>query len=369
MDDLIYKIALAAMRGITPAMASELTARLGSEEMFFRASTSQVSAVMGFRNRHMDDAYRQKLLSEAQREAAFVRDNSIKAIYYTDPDYPALLAQCEDAPLMVYTLGSASLNPQQSISIVGTRHITPYGLDFTDKLVKGLAERVKGGVTVVSGLAYGVDVAAHKAAVKCGLPTIGVLAHGLNTIYPAAHRSMAADMVRNGGALLTDYRSCDAIHKGNFLARNRIVAGMTHCTLVVESARKGGAMVTARIATGYCRDVFALPGRVSDTYSQGCNHLITLCVAKLIQDVDDLITDMNWPQNEVRTEQLSLFDDLGDEELAVIQYLSDHGDSQINKLSVELDIPVGRLSSMLIDLEFKGLVAAMPGGTYRKTNP
>ena len=251
-DTLVYRIAFASLRGINAVMARELMARLGSEEEFFRASRSQLAAIMGFRNRLMEPDYRHKMVEDARREADFISANSINAVYYTDESYPDLLANCDDAPLMLYSLGDADLSPRYSIAVVGTRHATPYGLDFTDRLVKGLAERVNGEVTVLSGLAYGVDVAAHKAAMRYGLPTIGVLAHGLNTIYPAVHRAVAADMVRQGGALVTDYRSIDAVHKGNFLARNRIVAGMSHCLIVVESARKGGAMVTAKIASGYC---------------------------------------------------------------------------------------------------------------------
>lgn len=368
---LVYKIAFASLRGINAVMARELMARLGCEEEFFRASGSRLAAIMGFRNRFMEQEYRGKILDEARREYDFVCANSITPVYYTDSNYPTLLSDCDDAPLMLYTLGSADLNHQHTIAVVGTRNVTPYGLDFTDKLVKGLAERVQGGATVVSGLAYGVDVAAHKAALRYGLPTIGVLAHGLNTIYPATHRSVAADMVRQGGGLVTDYRSVDTIHKGNFLARNRIVAGMSHCLIVVESARKGGAMVTAKIASGYCRDVFALPGRTSDTYSQGCNRLITLCVAKLVQDVDDLIEDMNWPcvKPEKQNSQMSLFNTLTPDQTAVVQYLATHTEAQINRLSVELDIPVGRLMSALIELEFQGLVLAYPGGSYRKAQP
>lgn len=371
-DTLVYRIAFASLRGINAVMARELMARLGSEEEFFRASRSQLAAIMGFRNRLMEPDYRHKMVEDARREADFISANSINAVYYTDESYPDLLANCDDAPLMLYSLGDADLSPRYSIAVVGTRHATPYGLDFTDRLVKGLAERVNGEVTVLSGLAYGVDVAAHKAAMRYGLPTIGVLAHGLNTIYPAVHRAVAADMVRQGGALVTDYRSIDAVHKGNFLARNRIVAGMSHCLIVVESARKGGAMVTAKIASGYCRDVFALPGRISDTYSKGCNRLITLCVAKLVQDVDDIIEDMNWPLKEQRVNadaQQSLFPSLSPDQEAVARYLGEHGEAQLNRLSVELDIPVGRLMSALIELEFQGLVTAFPGGTYRKAVP
>lgn len=370
-EQLTYRIAFASLRGVSTVFATEVLNRLGSEEAFFRATPSQLGAVLGSRNKLMDSAYRQRLLDEARREADFVSANGIRPIYYTDKDYPQLMTRCEDAPLLLYALGGASLNAPHTLSIVGTRHITPYGLEFTDRLVKGLADKVEGGVTVVSGLAYGVDVAAHKAALRYGLPTIGVLAHGLNTIYPAVHRSVAADIVRQGGALVTDYRSTDAVHKGNFLARNRIVAGMSHCTLVVESARKGGAMVTAKIASGYSRDVFALPGRTSDVYSQGCNKLISLCVAKLVQDADELIADMRWPvvRKDASAEQQVLFDPLPPDQKAVAQYLNHHGEAQLNKLSVELDIPVGRLMSALIDLEFRGMVTAYPGGTYRRSAP
>lgn len=368
--ELTYHIAFASLRGINRHMATELLNRIGSERLFFETSQKQLSAIMGFNNKLFDPEYRTSVLEQAIKETEFVTGHSIRALYYTDSGYPALLTECDDAPLMLYTLGPADMNNGISISIVGTRHATPYGLDFTDKLIEGLAQKVNSPITIVSGLAYGIDVAAHKAALRNGLPTIGVLAHGLNTIYPAAHRSIAADIVRNGGALISDYRSCDTVHRSNFIARNRIVAGMCHCLIVVESASKGGAMITARIASGYNRDVFALPGRNTDLYSQGCNRLITLCVAALIQNADELIDAMQWPvKKSDKTSQQTLFTDMSPDEEVVAHYLHARGEAQLNRMSVDLNISIGRLMAALIELEFKGLAIAYPGGCYRPAKP
>jgi len=363
---LTYRIAFASLRGINATMATELMARFGSEEVFFKATERQLSSAMGFKNRLMEREYRNNILEQARREEEFVRTNNINTLYYTDTRYPQRLSHCDDAPLMLYSLGNINYNSGFTVSVVGTRHATPYGIEFTDRLIKKLSETVDGNLTVISGLAYGVDVAAHKSALRHGIPTVGVLAHGLNTIYPAVHRNIAADMIRKDGGLITDYRSCDPVHKSNFLARNRIVAGLCDCLVVVESALKGGAMVTAKIAAGYNRDVFALPGRNTDFYSQGCNKLITLCVAGLIQDADDLIDAMRWPVlDNKNTEQPSLFAELSPEEKAAAHYIAEQGEAQLNRMSIDLNIPVGRLMSTLIELEFKGIITAYPGGNYR----
>ncbi len=222
---------------------------------------------------------------------------------------------------------------------------------------------------IVSGLAYGIDVAAHLAAISAGLPTVGVLAHGLNTIYPASHRDIAARMIRSGGMLLTDYRSSDNIHKGNFLARNRIIAGLCDCVVVVESDTHGGSLVTARLASAYSRDVFALPGRTSDRYSRGCNHLISSCIASLLTSYDELIDSMRWRRRVSEGEQGELFSDtppgLSPEEQAIIDIITTRGDATINELTASIDIPTPRLMGMLVDMEFRSLIAAIPGGRYR----
>lgn len=362
---LSLRIAFSQLRGINLMLAEEILARIGSEEAFFEASDRQLAAVMGFSNRIFDRSYRDGLLKTGEMEADFTKAGNVGCIYFTDPEYPSRLHDCPDAPLMLYSAGDCPLNDVLTVGIVGTRHATPYGADFCRKLVEGLASKVNATVVVISGLAYGIDIAAHRAALECGLPTVAVLAHGLNTIYPASHRNTAVDIVRHGGMLLTDYMSRTPVHKGNFLARNRIVAGLSDCLVVVESAEKGGAMVTARIASDYDRDVFALPGRTSDLYSAGCNSLIRRNVASLIGSADDLIDAMRWPLRQESGEQASLFPETDPEEQRIMDYLREKGEAQINRLSVDLNIPVGRLTGMLIEMEFKGLVLPFPGAKYR----
>lgn len=364
-SQLCYRIAFASLRGMNHALASEILGRVGSEQVFFDSTERQLSALMGFCNRLFDAAYRSGLLEKARKEVDFVLMNGIKAVYFTDDAYPVRLREAADAPLLVYMLGQTDLNRGRFLSIVGTRHATPYGIDFVNRLVEELSERMAEPLTVVSGLASGIDAAAHKASLRRGVPTVGVLAHGLNMIYPAAHRSLAADMVHSGGALLTEYMSSDAINKGNFPARNRIVAAMSDAVVVAESAVKGGALITARLASGYDRDVFALPGRTSDRYSAGCNRLIFSNVAALAENADDVLRLMGWPAKSQEAVQKTLFVELSDGERAVMDYLAEHGEAQVNLLSVAVNIGIGRLMSTLVDLEFKGLVVPYPGGKYR----
>lgn len=364
-DPIVYRMAFAALKGINSALAQEILDRTGSEEAFFNASASQLGAMLGYGIKILDDTYRAQLLEKAAREADFVAAHNIATLYFTESDYPARLTDCEDSPLMLYGAGRCGLNDRLSVGIVGTRHATPYGLDFTERLVRGLAESLEEPPVIVSGLAFGIDIAAHRAALKYGLPTVAVLAHGLNTIYPAQHRQTAAQIVRSGGMLLTDYTSADAVHKGNFIARNRIVAGMCDCLVVAESAEKGGALITARLAADYNRDVFALPGRTSDRYSAGCNHLIATSTAALVTGADDLIAAMGWKKKETQSVQKELFESLSEEEQAVVDYLTLHGDAQINQLTVALNQSAGKLMGLLIDMEFKGLVIAFPGARYR----
>lgn len=364
-DTLIYKMAFASLRGMNRALAGELLARTGSERAFFEMSERQLGAVMGFGNRLFGEPYRSAVLEQARRESDFVEASGIRALYFDDDDFPVRLADCDDAPLLLYTLGGCDLNRGHMVAVVGTRHATPYGIDFVNRLVADLSQRLAEPLTVVSGLALGIDAAAHAASLKCGVPTVGVLGHGLNMIYPAQHRSLAADMVRSGGMLVSEYRSTDAVFKGNFVARNRIVAGLCDCIVVAESARKGGALITANIASGYNRDVFALPGRTSDRYSEGCNKLIASNVAALVRDADDVARAMNWTLREQTASQRLLFPELTEEERAVVEYLTRHGEARLNQLTVAMNQGVGRMMSLLIDMEFKGLLLAYPGGKYR----
>lgn len=362
---LLYRIAFASLRGITPRLAREILGRCGNEEEFFRLPESVLATMAGFRNRLFDEAYRNDLLDKARREVQFIESNSIRPLYFTDPEYPQRLLLCDDAPLMIFTLGTCDLNSRKTISVVGTRHATVYGLELTRRIIAGLAEKMEQPPVVVSGLAFGIDVAAHKAALDAGIPTAAVLAHGLNTLYPAAHRNVAARMVREGGLLITDYRSSDAIHRGNFLARNRIVAGLADCLLVTESAAKGGALVTAHLASGYGRDVMAVPGRAGDRYSEGCNTLIARQTAQLVTSADDIMAAMNWPARIKEGEQGSLFAEFTPEEEAVIETLRRHDGAQFGMILAETAMSTARLMGLLVDMEFKGYILALPGGQYR----
>lgn len=361
----IARIAFASLRGINRALGLEILARIQSEEAFFEATERQLSSIMGFNNKIFSRDYRNELIEAAKKEYEFIESRKIRTLYFTDEDYPTRLAECTDAPLILYTIGNCDMNECHTIGIVGTRHATPYGIEFTKKLVRDLSETVDGKIVIVSGLAYGIDIAAHRAALQSGCQTAAILAHGLNTIYPSAHRNTAVEIVKSGGILMTDYKSSEVIHKGNFLARNRIVAGLCDGLVVVESAEKGGALVTARLACDYDRDVFALPGRINDTYSAGCNKLISNNQANLITCADDLINNLNWKRKEKINEQKELFEQLNADEETVITYLQDRGEGQINQMSIDLNMNIGKLTSVLIELEFKGLAVPYPGAKYR----
>jgi DNA processing protein len=249
------------------------------------------------------------------------------------------------------------------IAIVGTRHATAYGVEFVNRLVKNLAEQLD-DLVIVSGLAYGIDIAAHRAALTEGVPTAAVLAHGLNTIYPADHRSAAKRIIGEGGMLITEYKSSSATHKGNFLARNRIVAGLCDAVIVVESDSRGGAMSTARIADAYNREVMAVPGRVSDTYSRGCNELIANRTASIIRDAEDVMNIMGWSAKPKAGTQKEMFADITPTEQKIIDYISANPDATVNEICVGLSMPYSQLSSELFEMEMKDQIIVLPGGKY-----
>ncbi|WP_295731045.1 DNA-processing protein DprA [uncultured Muribaculum sp.] len=367
-NNTAYRIAFSRIKGINPSVAARILEHIGTEKEFFTLPAREIGTCLPqLPPALIADSYRRGLLDTAREEQEFMEKSHIRALYFTDDGYPARLAECEDAPLLLYTLGDTGLNAARMVSIVGTRRSTPYGMAFVENLVAELAEKLGPGTVIVSGLAYGIDVTAHRAALKAGLPTVAVLAHGLNTLYPAAHRSVAADMLRAGGMLLTEYASKDPLHKGNFIARNRIVAGVADCVVVAESARRGGALATASLAMSYSRDVMALPGRISDTYSQGCNDLIARNQAALITCADELIAAMGWQPIAARADAetqpaLSL---LTPDEERIVDYLHEQGEGSLNKMCVDLSIPVAQLTGLLMSLEFGGHIITYPGAKYR----
>ncbi len=360
-----YQIAFASIRGMTASLGRELLRLCGSEREFFTMSESQLRYLTQSRARIYSDEYRTRTLKNAAIEAEFVERNCISTLYFTTDNFPQRLADCDDAPAMLYSIGDLDLNSSRMVAIVGTRHATSYGVDFTRRLVEDLSERLD-NVVIVSGLAYGIDIAAHRAALRAGVPTVAVMATAMNSIYPADHRRDATEIVNSGGLLLTEYGHLEPIHKGNFVARNRIVAGLCDCLVVAESATKGGALITANLAAGYNRDVLALPGRISDTYSGGCNRLIGAGMAGLITCADDLCQAMNWDARPTRSAAPSLPMPLNNDEAAIVNFLEHNDDVSLSALTAATGFGVSKLMSMLIDMEFRGLVLSMPGGRYRR---
>lgn len=307
-------------------------------------------------------------LRQAEKEMAFIRKYDISAIPFCSERYPQRLKECVDAPVIVFYKGTTELNCLHAVSVVGTRKSTVYSDDLLHNFfidMKALCP----DVLVVSGLAYGVDVTAHKEALDNGMDTVAVLAHGLDTIYPSIHRDIANRMVRQGG-LLTEYTSGTTAEKMNFVRRNRIIAGLTDATVVVESAEKGGALITAGIAGSYGRDVFAFPGDVTRPYSQGCNNLIRDNKAALITSADDFVKAMRWEGYAALREakekgvEVSLFPSLDEEEQKIVKALEEINDLQINTIVVRTGIPVGKLSAKLLSLEMKGVTRSLAGGVY-----
>lgn len=365
--ELLHKIAFSSIRGMNLTLARELLRLAGSEKEFFDMPESRLRYLTQSKARIYSADYRARALEEAAAEISFLESNKISALYFTDPRYPRRLLECEDAPAVIYTCGSLDLNELRMVGIVGTRHATPYGIEFTRRLVADLAEKV-GNVAIVSGLAYGIDIAAHRAALAAGVPTIGVMATGLNNIYPADHRADARRIVSDGGLLITEYGHRTPVHKGNFVARNRIIAGLCDCIVIAESAEKGGALITANLAAGYNRDVFALPGRVSDPYSAGCNRLIANSAATLIRNVDDLCRNQGWPLNapDEIPDSPQLPIELNSDEAQIVDFLTMNPDAGLQQLTAATGFTVSKLMSLLIDMEFRGLVLALPGGRYQR---
>lgn len=365
MPDQIYKIAFSRLKGIHPAAARELLARVQSEEEFFHLPPRELADRLGANSAIASEQIRQSLLREAESEADFISRHEVNTIYFTDPRYPQRLLEASDAPLMLYTLGETDLNPQHVVSIVGTRNCTTYAHSFIHRLVEELNDSLD-SLMIVSGLASGCDSLAHRRSLELGVPTVGVVAHGLDTIYPAENRNLAGEMVRRGGALVTDYIHGTRPIRPNFLARNRIVAAMADAVVIVESrADKGGALHTARLAMNYNREVFALPGRTSDIYSGGCNKLIKTNVAHLIESAGDIISELGWTPRKPEGSQQTMFPTLTETEQRIVDHIRKQGEASLNEISMALDIATREALNTLVELEFSQVVTALPGNRYR----
>lgn len=364
--DILYRMAFAGIRGMGVELAQRLLDIIPSEKDFFAISERDLKSITGSRSKVWERSFRDEVLRKAETELSFVEQKKVKVLYFTDDNYPKRLLNAPDAPVLLYSIGDCDLNAKNVISIVGTRRSTHYGATFCDKLVDDLSKMLEGDLVIVSGLAYGTDINAHRAALKYGVPTVGVQACGLNKIYPAEHRDDAAHIVQRGGAVVSDYTSQDQIHRGNFLARNRIIAALSDCTVVVESANKGGALVTANIAASYSRDVFAVPGRVTDEFSKGCNRLIMNNQAAAITCAEDLVKAMRWESKLIpeQAQELELFPQLTAEQQKVVDILRKNGDQHINDLSGLMALPIYRLMAVLVELDTKGVIATLPGCRY-----
>jgi DNA processing protein len=363
---LKHKIALGLIPHIGDINARKLVAHFGSVEAIFREPYRSLVKIPGIGSGLAKYITERSYLEAAEKEAEYVTKKNIKTYFYLDNDYPFRLRQCDDSPVVFFYKGTCSLDAAKILGVVGTRSSTPRGKDMCDKIIGGLAAGHP-ELVIVSGLAYGIDIAAHKAALSFNLPTIGVLGHGLKTIYPSMHASTAEAMLKNGG-LVSDFLSDALPERNNFLKRNRIIAGLSDAMVVVESGIKGGALITADIANSYNRDVFAVPGRPEDQWSAGCNALIKSNKAALAGSSEDIEYFLDWRSEKVKPPvQRTLFSEMDETEKTIFDLLSKENDLNIDAICRTLGLPVYKLSSLLLQMEFKGLIKCYPGNLYRTT--
>ncbi len=369
-DSLLqYQIGVTLIKGIGPNLAKNLIAYIGSVEGVFKERKQNLAKIPGIGEVLSHEIVSQNVMQRAEKEVEFIRKNGIQTMFYTEKSYPYRLKECADAPVLLYFKGDHNLNTSKFIAVVGTRKATEVGKEICKSIIQDIASS-QPNATIVSGLAYGVDICAHKAAIDYNMATIGVLGHGLDRIYPSIHRPAAVKMVQHGG-LLTEYMSETNPDRQNFVQRNRIIAGLCDALIVIESGRSGGALITAELANDYNRDVFAVPGRVTDEWSAGCNKLIRENKASLIESAEDFLRFMSWESTDKPIEsaaQTSLFTDLSEAEEKIIMIIRQNTDGiHVNELGIQLNMPFKRLSSQLLEMEFKGLVKCLPGGMYRVT--
>ena len=364
-EELLYSLALTRIPGLGLAGMRKLWHACGNATDIFRRRMELPELVTGS-DKLVEALDCPPAFERARHELEFIRKNKIACLGYNDAEYPSRLRECGDAPTLLFYKGNTPLNQLKVINLVGTRHATEYGKEICHNFLRDLRQLCP-EVLIVSGLAYGIDIHAHRAALEYGFPTIGVLAHGLDRIYPPSHRHTAVQMVQQGG-LLTEFMSETNPDRQNFVMRNRIVASMCDATIVVESAAKGGALITADLAEGYHRDCFAFPGRLYDPYSQGCNALIRDNRAALIQSAEEFVKAMCWDTGNTIPQpiQRQLFPDLTEEEEQIARTLQASPDGlPINELAMTSTLPVNKLSALLFEMEIKGVIQALPGNRYK----
>jgi DNA processing protein len=360
-ENLFYLLALLRVEGVGDIMAKKLLNHFGTAQNVLNTKTNQLAAIDGVGSVLLKNFKDKSIFEKAQKELDFIEKNNIKVCSFLDEKYPERLKHCIDGPVLLFSAGSIDLKNRKIISIVGTRQITSYGTEFCRKLIEDLAPL---DPIIVSGFAYGVDIVAHQLAMDHNLQTIGVLAHGLNQIYPKTHKKYMAKMEQNGG-FMTEFWSTSNPDKENFVRRNRIVAGMTEATIVIESADKGGSLITANMANDYNRDVFAVPGRITDKYSLGCNNLIKTQKANLLTSAADIIYILNWDiAKETKSVQKQLFVELNTDEQKVYDYLLKTGKELMDIIALQCDFPIYRISGLLLNMELKGVVRPLPGKMF-----
>lgn len=365
MENPIYSIALTMLPGVGPVLAKNLVAYCGSAEAVFQEKKQKLEKIPGIGKITAEKITSADVLNKAEQEWNFTQKNDIGVLFYLDDSFPKRLENCADAPILLYTKGNVKLNAQRTIAIVGTRKATSYGKDFTQQLIKEIKTYAP---VVISGMAYGIDFAAHKACVDEDVATYAVFAHGLDRIYPQIHTKVAQQMLEMGG-WVTEYPMGTNPDRENFPMRNRIIAGLSDATIVVEAAERGGALITAEIAASYNRDVFAIPGRVGDVQSQGCNKLIFQNKAAILRHATDLEFYLGWdnettPKTSKKTVQPQLLFDLSAEENTLAEVLRNGGRVHIETICIKTEMPVSKVITLLFNLEMKGALRTLPGKVY-----
>jgi DNA processing protein len=360
-QDLLHVLALQQVEGVGDIVAKKLITHCGNATEVFKTKSSQLAAIDGVGSVLLKNLKNKTVFEKAEQELQFIKSNEIKVSYFQDENYPDRLKHCIDGSVLLFTSGNIDLKNKKIISIVGTRQITSYGMEFCRKLIEDLAPL---DPVIISGFAYGVDIFAHQLAMEHDLQTIGVVAHGLNQIYPKTHKKYVAKVEENGG-FMTEFWSSSNPEKENFVRRNRIVAGISEATIVIESAERGGSLITANIANDYNRDVFAVPGRTTDKYSQGCNNLIKTQKANLLTSAADLIYILNWDiESKTKPIQKQLFVTLENDEQKVYDYLLKNGKELMDIIALRCDFPIYKISGMLLNMELKGVIRPLPGKLF-----
>jgi DNA processing protein len=360
---MLHEIALTFIKGVGDITIKQLVSYCGSAEGVFKSTKKSLEKIPGIGSKTAQSIVSLDAFARAEEELIFIDKYKIKSLFYLNNDYPKRLKNCIDSPTILYYKGTANLNNEKVVSIVGTRNATAYGRNICEKLIDGLKQH---NLLISSGLAYGIDIAAHKYALQLGVETVGVLGHGLDRIYPALHRPIAEKMLTQGG-LLTEFPSKTNPERSNFPKRNRIIAGMADATIVIEAAKTGGALITAEIANSYNKDVFAVPGRLEDEVSEGCNFLIKTNRAHLLSKPEDIEYIMGWFTQTNTHHKIApkLFIDLSPEEQKIVDIIRDNTSIGIDDLQSKLEMPQSKLAMFLLTLEMQSVIISLPGKVYR----